>query len=178
MAAAHSQRGFAVFIIFLFLDSAETCVARVQERKRKGGHGVPETDIRRRFDRSLRNFWLTYRFLADDWAVVYNASSEFQDVAFGARANVSIRDEASSSDSLILWDNLGMTTETPITHDTFARLDEIIRIGRRTVRKAQDDSRRLGVPNVYSINGFLYYELPSGELSRTDPLENTDAARD
>ena len=88
------QRGFAITIVFLFLDSADTCVARVQQRKRKGGHGVPESDIRRRFDRSLRNFWMTYRFLADDWAVMYNASSEFQDVAFGTGGTVSVRDEA------------------------------------------------------------------------------------
>ena len=37
---------------------------------------------------------MTYRFLADDWALMYNAGSEFQDVAFGARGNVSLRDEA------------------------------------------------------------------------------------
>ena len=71
-----------------------------------------------------------------------------------------------------------MTTQSPITHDTLTKLDEIVRIGRRAVRKAQEDSRRLGVPNVYSINGFLYYELPSGELSRTDPSNDTDSARD
>ena len=70
-----------------------------------------------------------------------------------------------------------MTMESPITHDILAKLDEILRIGRRAVRKAQEDNRRLGIPNVYSINGFLYYELPSGELSRTDPLESTDTAR-
>ncbi len=87
------ERGFATTIIYLFLDSADTCVARVQERKRKGGHGVPEPDIRRRFDRSLRNFWATYRLLVDDWALVYNAGSDFQDVAFGAAAERSIRDE-------------------------------------------------------------------------------------
>ncbi len=71
-----------------------------------------------------------------------------------------------------------MTTESSINYDTLTKLDEIIRIGRRAVRKAQEHSRKLGVPNVYSINGRLYYELPSGELSRTDPLEFTDAARD
>jgi predicted ABC-type ATPase len=102
--AAHGDRrtqwlrqdhaGAGVPVVFLFLDSADTCVARVQERKRKGGHGVPESDIRRRFDHSLRNFWMIYRFLADDWAVMYNAASEFQDVAFGAGGNVSVRDEA------------------------------------------------------------------------------------
>jgi predicted ABC-type ATPase len=88
------KRGFTVTIVFLFLDSADTCVARVQQRKRQGGHGVPESDIRRRFDRSLRNFWMVYRLLADDWAIVYNAASDFQDVAFGAGGNMSVRDEA------------------------------------------------------------------------------------
>ena len=45
----------------------------------------------------------------------------------------------------------------------------MVRIGNRAVQRAQEESRRLGVPNVYSINGFLYYELPNGELSREDP---------
>lgn len=87
------ERGFATTIIYLFLDSADTCVARVQERKRKGGHDVPEPDIRRRFGRSLWNFWAAYRLLVDDWALVYNAGSDFQDVAFGAAEELSIRDE-------------------------------------------------------------------------------------
>jgi hypothetical protein len=37
------------------------------------------------------------------------------------------------------------------------------------VRKAQAESRRLGVPNVYSLNGQLYYELPNGDYSRQPP---------
>ena len=52
---------------------------------------------------------------------------------------------------------------------TYEWADEVVRIGNDAVRAAQEESRRLGVPNVYSINGILYYELPSGELSRTDP---------
>lgn len=27
----------------------------------------------------------------------------------------------------------------------------------------------MGIPNVYSINGRIYYELPNGELSLEDP---------
>ncbi|NQT40587.1 MAG: hypothetical protein HQ581_24050 [Planctomycetes bacterium] len=68
--------------------------------------------------------------------------------------------------------------ESPISPEIRAKFDDIVRIGRCAVREAQEESRRLGVPNVYSINGFLYYELPSGELSRTDPLESTDPAGD
>ncbi|HLA83396.1 MAG TPA: hypothetical protein VJL29_01265 [Thermoguttaceae bacterium] len=56
--------------------------------------------------------------------------------------------------------------------ETYARIDEWLRIGRAGVAKAQEESRRLGVPNVYSINGRLYYELPNGELSLTDPYVN------
>ena len=28
----------------------------------------------------------------------------------------------------------------------------------------------MGIPNVYSINGRLYYETSTGELSATDPF--------
>jgi len=67
-----------------------------------------------------------------------------------------------------------MTTESSLPYESLVWLDEIMKIGRRAVHEAQEESRRLGVPNVYSINGFLYYELPSGELSRTDPWQSTD----
>lgn len=52
------------------------------------------------------------------------------------------------------------------THEKAA---ELMRIANRAVRRAQEESRQKGVPNVYSINGILYYELPNGELSRSDP---------
>ena len=53
---------------------------------------------------------------------------------------------------------------------SFTRLDRILRIGRRATQKAQEESRQMGVPNVYSIDGQLYYELPSGELTTEDPF--------
>jgi len=56
-----------------------------------------------------------------------------------------------------------------LTAETYATIDEIVRVGNRAVANAQDESRRLGVPNVYSINGRLYYETCAGELSTTDP---------
>ncbi|MCH8921899.1 MAG: hypothetical protein IIA67_01985 [Planctomycetes bacterium] len=59
--------------------------------------------------------------------------------------------------------------ENGISLETYQWADEVVRIGNRAVQRAQEESRRLGVPNVYSINGFLYYELPNGELSREDP---------
>jgi predicted ABC-type ATPase len=75
--------GFDITIAFIFLDSADTCVVRVNERVRRGGHSVPESDIRRRFSRSCANFWHVYREIADQWIVYYNAGSSLIEVAFG-----------------------------------------------------------------------------------------------
>jgi len=62
-----------------------------------------------------------------------------------------------------------MSVDSSLDSGRLGKMDEIVRIGRRAVRKAQEESRRRGVPNVYSINGLLHYELPSGELTRADP---------
>lgn len=51
----------------------------------------------------------------------------------------------------------------------YHRADEIMRVMRAAVREAQERNRQLGVPNVYDIGGTTYYELPSGELTRTPP---------
>ncbi len=84
--------GFVITVVYLFLDCEEACVERVRERVQKGGHSVPEVDIRRRFWRSLVNFWTLYRPLADHWLLVYNSSRHPLDVAVGAPGEISVRD--------------------------------------------------------------------------------------
>jgi predicted ABC-type ATPase len=75
--------GFTITVFLVYLDSADTCVARVAQRVRRGGHNVPEQDIRRRYPRSLSNFWHIYREIADYWYVVYNSMVDYQWVASG-----------------------------------------------------------------------------------------------
>jgi len=53
--------------------------------------------------------------------------------------------------------------------ETYQRADEIMRICQTAVRKAQAESRRLGVANVYTIHGRRYYELPNGDYTRVKP---------
>jgi predicted ABC-type ATPase len=84
--------GFKIAIVFIYLDSPDTCVRRVQARVRGGGHNVPEEDIRRRFLRSCRNFWHIYREIADYWYVIYNSSGEFKRIASGEPNTISILD--------------------------------------------------------------------------------------
>ena len=62
-----------------------------------------------------------------------------------------------------------MIRKPSLTAEKYAAIDELVRLGSIAVNDAQDESRRLGVPNVYSINGRLYYETATGELSASDP---------
>lgn len=87
-----SENGFVIKVVFVFVDSEEACIARVTERVRKGGHDVPTPDIRRRFRRSIRNFWTFYRELSDHWVRLYNGGSQIQYVAVGSGSNLTIRD--------------------------------------------------------------------------------------
>jgi hypothetical protein len=64
-----------------------------------------------------------------------------------------------------------MSDRKAIDLETYREMSELLRIGNRAIRKAQEESRRLGVPNVYSYGGTLYYELPGGDLTTTDPFE-------
>ena len=55
--------------------------------------------------------------------------------------------------------------------ETYKQAREFLRIGNRAVKKAQEKNRKKGIPNVYDINGHLYYELPNGELTKDDPMQ-------
>ncbi len=75
------NKGFAIDLNFVFVSSAARSIERVAERVRKGGHHVPDVDVRRRFSRSLANFWQLYRPLANRWSLFYNGPDGLQGVA-------------------------------------------------------------------------------------------------
>jgi predicted ABC-type ATPase len=105
LARARST-GFMITIVFVYLDSAETCLARVRERVRRGGHNVAEEDIRRRFLRSCRNFWHIYREIADYWYVIYNSSGDFKRIASGEANATSILDAKTFGEFLRLTEEI------------------------------------------------------------------------
>jgi len=69
------------------------------------------------------------------------------------------------------WQEFKQMAEPEIPLEVYKKVEEMVRIGRSAVHKAQEESRRLGVPNVYSFNGILHYEWPNGELSTQDPWQ-------
>ena len=69
------DNGYALQLMFLWLQSPELAVQRVRERVNAGGHDVPEQVIRRRYVAGLRNFSKLYQPLANTWAVYDNSDS-------------------------------------------------------------------------------------------------------
>lgn len=66
--------GYAVHLFFLWIPTVEMSLARVADRVLQGGHNIPEDDIRRRFDRGLRNLFDYYRPLLDSWTILDNST--------------------------------------------------------------------------------------------------------
>lgn len=64
---------YQVHIAYLWVPSADLTLVRIKDRVLHGGHNVPEDVVRRRFERSLGNFMLLYRPLADSWTLYDNS---------------------------------------------------------------------------------------------------------
>src|SRR6266576_1256799 len=80
--------GDEVHFFFLWVPTVELALTRVKARVMGGGHDVPETVVRRRFDRSIRNFLLLYRSLSASWTLLDNSGTAPDGIAFGtARRN-------------------------------------------------------------------------------------------
>jgi len=62
--------------------------------------------------------------------------------------------------------------KSKISSETYQRMAEFVRIGNRAVRQAQEENHRLGLPNIYSRNGRIIYEMPNGEIIVKEIPEN------
>ena len=47
--------------------------------------------------------------------------------------------------------------------------EKILAIANQAVREAQDENRRLGIANAYSVNGTVVWQLPDGSISVKKP---------
>jgi predicted ABC-type ATPase len=61
----------------------ELAVNRVALRVKQGGHNIPQADVERRFQRSLKNLYGLYLPLADRWTVLDNAMGTLKPIAHG-----------------------------------------------------------------------------------------------
>lgn len=71
---AAKDAGFRIYLYFVCTEDPDINVARVANRARLGGHGVPEARIRERYGRTLEN--LAPALLLSDRAYVFDNSGE------------------------------------------------------------------------------------------------------
>jgi predicted ABC-type ATPase len=72
--AGLKQQGYEFDLFFIWLNSPELAIRRVEERVKLGGHSIAETTIHRRYFRGLKNFHALYQPLANSWTVYDNSS--------------------------------------------------------------------------------------------------------
>jgi predicted ABC-type ATPase len=84
------QAGYQLILYFLWLPDVETALRRVAERVRKGGHAVPDEDVRRRFSRGITNLFRHYRPLLDVWMVFENSGRTPVPVAVERRGKLGV----------------------------------------------------------------------------------------
>ncbi len=68
------RRGWQVNLIYIGVDNVLVSIQRVAQRVARGGHDVPEEDIRRRYTRSLNNLILALQH-ADRVSIFDNSTS-------------------------------------------------------------------------------------------------------
>ena len=70
-------RGYSVAIYYFALMNAQLAVRRVKLRVAMGGHHVPSDVVKRRFARSLSNFFTLYAPIATEWTLLNNSNAIF-----------------------------------------------------------------------------------------------------
>jgi len=69
------KRGHRLHLFFLWISDVKLSLARVANRVKIGGHGVPEKVVKRRFHRGLKNFFKLYRPILDSWMLFDNSGN-------------------------------------------------------------------------------------------------------
>ena len=68
--------GYEIRLFYLWIPDPSLAVARMRDRVDSGGHDVAESDVRRRYGRTLNNFFDIYRPFADSVHFFNNTGEE------------------------------------------------------------------------------------------------------
>jgi predicted ABC-type ATPase len=77
------RENYRVQMVYVFVETPLLSIERIKIRVLKGGHPVPDVDVKRRFIRSKMNFWNLYRTMVDGWEVYDNSGKVFLPVCIG-----------------------------------------------------------------------------------------------
>src|SRR6266436_4367238 len=66
------ESGYILKTYFLWVRHADTTINRIHQRVTEGGHNIPEETSRRRFFKTIQNFFTIYRPLMHSWKLFQN----------------------------------------------------------------------------------------------------------
>lgn len=66
------EAGYVLKAYFLWVRNPETTIRRIRQRVVKGGHNISEDVSRRRFFKTIQNFFTVYRPLMTSWKLLQN----------------------------------------------------------------------------------------------------------
>lgn len=87
------EAGYKIHLFFLWVPGVGLSLMRVKNRVSEGGHDVLTNDVRRRFPRSIANFFKTYSRQADSWMLFDNSGEKPVLAAKGAGGSLTIENQ-------------------------------------------------------------------------------------
>ena len=85
MIRTAQREDYQVTIIYFWISSPELAISRVKARVEAGGHNIPETTVRRRYNVGLHYFLHDYMPVCDRWILADNSLIPFTVVAEGRK---------------------------------------------------------------------------------------------
>jgi predicted ABC-type ATPase len=164
IAQLRRERGYRFHLFYLWLPNADMAVSRVSGRVRHGGHSVPQDDIRRRYERGLKNFFQLYSPIADSWEMHDNGSPSPRPIA------VKDSDTPIRFGDRALWGKIreGLRVkERDVEYDTGIEprvagipISEVMDIFSQAGRQARAMHKALGIPVVIWRDGKVVEVSP------------------
>ncbi len=87
------KEGYQIIIVYVFLSNPTICMERIKIRVAKGGHYIDDETVKRRFYRSIHNFWNIYKSLADEWILYHNSDQVIKQVVIGQKNDYVVLDD-------------------------------------------------------------------------------------
>lgn len=83
--------GYFIKLVFIWIQSLEASIDRIRRRVREGGHDVAVPDVRRRFLKTLRNFFNDFCPLANAWKLFDNSKDSLRLIAVQKNGRTVVR---------------------------------------------------------------------------------------
>lgn len=154
------QSDFLIEIHYVWLPSPGLAIQRVADRVSRGGHHVPDEDVRRRYFRSMENFLTVYLPLADHWEVWRNSGESSFKVADALEHDAAyVRSEIFGMSPSTLQEPTSAIRREPSEREK-ARTTEKEAAAALAAKQVREEHRRWGHKMVLWEDGQIVYKDP------------------